>query len=57
MDRGHRSPRVLTAVAVLAARQHRLTAAQQRLEQQAQTLAAYTQVQLALAAWQPQVRP
>ncbi|MCY4757138.1 TolC family protein [Pelomonas aquatica] len=45
------------AVAVLAARQHRLTAAQQRLEQQAQTLAAYTQVQLALAAWQPQVRP
>lgn len=44
------------AATVLAARQQRLTVAQQQLDQQAQALGAYTQVQLALAAWQPQVR-
>lgn len=42
------------AAATLAAQQQRLTAAQQQLDQQAQALAAYAQVQLALAAWQPQ---
>lgn len=45
------------AAALLAVRQQRLTAARQQLDQQAQTLGAYTQVQLALAAWQPQERP
>lgn len=42
------------AATTLAAHQQRLTAAQQQLDQQAQALGAYAQVQLALAAWQPQ---
>lgn len=37
----------------LASRRQQLTAAQQQLDQQARTLGAYAQVQLALAAWQP----
>lgn len=40
----------------LAARLQQLAAEQQHLQQQAQALSAYAQVQLALAAWQPQTK-
>lgn len=45
------------STATLAAQQKRLSRAQELLDQQARTLDAYTQVQLALAAWQAQEVP